>query len=180
MRIARRRVDHIWTLGANKTAHAIAREFGHEDVWRALMARTPEAMKLAVACEMGDEALVTELLAARPDLVSTLAADDLRKLPDAAQNNDAAAVRRMLEAGWPAEARGQHNATALHWAGFHGNADMARALLQHGAPVNLKGDAFDGTPLDWALHGTEHREQCSSGDYAATIAALRAAGGRSR
>jgi ankyrin repeat protein len=171
---------YIWTLGANKGAHAIAREAGHQDVWRALMERTPEAMQLAVACEVGDETLVTQLLAARPDLAASLTPDDRRKLPDAAQDNNAAAVRRMLEAGWPADARGQHDATALHWAGFHGNPEMARVLLEHGAPVNLKGDRFDGTPLDWALHGAEHREQCSTGDYAGVIAALRTAGGRSR
>jgi ankyrin repeat protein len=171
---------YIWTLGANKGAHGIAREFGYEEAWRVLMVRTPEAMKLAVACELGDGDLVTQLLAARPDLAATLTPGDRRRLPDAAQDNNTGAVRRMLEAGWPADARGQHDATALHWAAFHGNAEMARVLLQHGAPVNLKGDEYDGTPLDWALHGTEHRERCSTGDYAATIGSLRAAGGRSR
>jgi hypothetical protein len=168
---------YIWTLGANKGAHALAREFGHEEVWRALMRRTPEPMKLAVACELGDQDLAAQLLAARPDLPSALTADERRRLPDAAQDNNAGAVARMMEAGWPADARGQHNATALHWAGFHGNAEMARVLLQHGAPVNVKDDEYDGTPLGWALHGAKRPEQCSTGDYAATIAALRAAGG---
>ena len=171
---------YIWTLGANKGAHAIAREFDQAGVWRVLMDRTPEAMQLAVACQVGDETLVTQLLAARPDLAASLTPDDRRKLPDAAQDNNAAGVHRMLEAGWPADARGQHGATALHWAGFHGNPEMARVLLEHGAPVTLKDDQFDGTPLDWALHGAEHREQCSTGDYATVIAALRAAGGRPR
>jgi ankyrin repeat protein len=171
---------YIWTLGVNKGAHAIAREFGHEDVGRVLMDHTPEAMKLAVACQLGDGDLASHLLAARPDLAGTLTPDDRRRLPDAAQDNNTAAVRRLLEAGWQADVRGQHNATALHWAGFHGNAEMADVLLRHGAPVNLKGDEYDGTPLDWALHGAGHREACSTGDYAATIAALRAAGGRSR
>jgi ankyrin repeat protein len=168
---------YIWTLGANKGAHAIARESGQAGVWRVLMDRTPEAMKLAVACELGDADLVAHLLATRPDLAATLTPDEQRRLPDAAQNNNTAAVRRLLDAGWRADARGQHNATALHWAGFHGNAEMADVLLRHGAPVNLKGDDYDGTPLDWALHGAKRPEQCSTGDYAATIAALRAAGG---
>jgi ankyrin repeat protein len=171
---------YIWTLGANKGAHAIAREFGHDEVGRVLMDHTPEAMKLAVACAIGDEDLVTQLLAVRPDLAAALSPADWRRLPDAAQDNNTAAVRCMLSAGWPADVRGQHNATALHWAGFHGNAEMARVLLEHGAPVNLKGDDYDGTPLDWALHGEAHREACSTRDYAATIAALRAAGGQSR
>jgi ankyrin repeat protein len=168
---------YIWTLGANKGAHAIAREFGHEEIWSVLMARTPDPMKLAVACDLGEDALATRLLEARPGLVSELTIDDRRRLPDAAQRNDIAAVRRMAGSGWPVDTRGQHHATALHWAGFHGNAEMARVLLQHGAPINLKGDDFDGTPLDWALHGAANREACSSGEYDATIAALRAASG---
>jgi ankyrin repeat protein len=168
---------YIWTLGANKTAHMVARELGHEDVLRALMKRTPEAMQLALACEAGDEALIRRLLAARPDLASALTADDRRKIADAAQANNATAVRLMLEAGWPPEARGQHNATPLHWAGFHGNAGMARVLLQHGAPVNVKGDEYNGTPLGWAIHGAEHGWHRKTGAYAETMEVLRAAGG---
>jgi len=45
---------YIWTLGQHKTAHVVAREFGHEDVFRLLMDRSPEELKLAQACELGD------------------------------------------------------------------------------------------------------------------------------
>lgn len=168
---------YIWTLGANKTAHAVAQEFGHEGVLHALMARTPEGMRLALACELGDEALIRQLLTARPDLASTLTAGERRKIADAAQDNNTAAVRRMLEAGWPPDARGQHNATPLHWAGFHGNPAMARVLLQHGAPVNVKEDEHDGTPLGWAIYGAEHGWHRKTGAYAETMEVLRAAGG---
>jgi ankyrin repeat protein len=116
---------YIWTLGANKSAHIVAREFGHAEVRRALMKRTPEPMQLALACEAGDEAAIRRLLTARPDLASTLTADDRRKIADAAQANNTTAVRLMLEAGWPPEARGQHNATPLHWAGFHATPGWA-------------------------------------------------------
>ena len=171
---------YIWTLGAHKTAHGIAREFGHERVWRALMDRTPGRMRLAVACEMGDEDLARQLLAGQPDLASGLTGDERRKLADAAELNNTNAVRLMLEAGWPADVRGPHNATSLHWAGFHGNAEMARLLLAHEAPVNVKEDQHDGTPLDWALHGTDHGWHRKTGDYAGTIEALLAAGARRR
>jgi len=167
---------YIWTLGANKTAHLIAREFGHEDVFRVLMDRTSAGMRLALACELGDEDLFRQVRAACPDLAATLTADERRKIADAAQNNNTAAVRLMLEAGWPIDARGQHNATPLHWAGFHGNVEMARVLLQHRAPVNVKGDEYDGTPLAWALHGSVHGWHCKTGDYAGTAGALLAAG----
>ena len=44
---------YIWTLGAGRTAHAVAREFGHEGIFELLLARTPEEMKLSLACELG-------------------------------------------------------------------------------------------------------------------------------
>ena len=171
---------YIWTLGANKSAQALAREFGHDDVWQLLMARTPEPMKLALACEDGDDQAIAQLLAAAPDLASTLTGAEQRKLPDAAQDNRTETVRRMLAAGWAPDARGQHRGTALHWAAFHGNAEMAGVLVAHGALINLKGNDFDGTPIDWALHGSEHGWHRQTGDYPGTIALLRVAGGTSR
>jgi ankyrin repeat protein len=167
---------YIWTLGANKTAPALAREFGHEDVFRALIDRAPAGMRLAVACEVGDEDLVRQLRATQPDLAAALTAGERRKLADAAQDENIPAVRLMLDAGWPPDARGQHNATPLHWAAFHGNRELTRVLLEHGAPVNVKGDEYNGTPLGWALHGSVHGWRAKTGDYAGTVAALLARG----
>ena len=167
---------YIWTLGANKTAPVLAREFGHEEVFRMLMERAPAGMRLAVACELGDEDLVRELRAAQPDLAAALTTGERRKLADAAQDENLRAVRLMLDAGWPPDSRGQHNATPLHWAAFHGNRELTRLLLEHGAPVNVKGDDYDGTPLGWALHGSVHGWRVKSGDYAGTVAALLDAG----
>ena len=42
-------------------------------------------------------------------------------LADAARDNDLRAVQVMLAAGWPVDVRGQHRATPLHWAAWHGN-----------------------------------------------------------
>jgi ankyrin repeat protein len=167
---------YIWTLGANKRAHLLAREFGHDEAFRLLMARTPDEMKLAVACELVDEGLVDQLLAAHPGLVNSLSTANRRKLADAAQDNHNAAVELMLKAGWPVDVRGQHNATPLHWAAFHGNAAMARALLAYCAPIDVKGDEFDGTPLQWAVHGSVHGWRCKTGDYPGTVDALLSAG----
>ena len=56
---------YIWTLGADRTPHTVAREFGHDAVFRLLMERSPAALRLAVACELGDEATVAALRLAR-------------------------------------------------------------------------------------------------------------------
>jgi hypothetical protein len=169
---------YIWTLGANKTAHLVAREFGHDQVFRLLMDRSPAELKLSIACELGDEQTFLALLASRPDMVRSLSEDDRRKLVDAAQNNNTDAVRLMLNAGWPVDARGQHRATVLHWAAWHGNASMVREILRHQPPIEDAENDFRGTPLGWAQHGSENGWHCKTGDYVGVVELLCAAGAR--
>ena len=169
---------YIWTLGQNKTAHMIAREFGREEIFQLLMERSPMELKLAQACELGDEDTFATLLASRPNLAETLSNDDCRKVADAAQSNNIKAVQMMLAAGWPVDARGQHGATALHWAGFHGNAEMAREILRLNPPLEATDRDFRGTPLGWTVYGSEHGWRSKTGNYAATAEALLEAGAK--
>ncbi len=90
---------YIWMLGANRTGHAVARDFGHEEVFELLMERTPEDLKLALACELGDESTFQDYLAKDPDVAKTLSDAERQKLPAAAQSNNTKAVRLML-GGW--------------------------------------------------------------------------------
>jgi ankyrin repeat protein len=167
---------YTWTLGANKSPHAVAREFGHENVYRLLMDHSPDDLKLAVACEVGDEATFAALTRSRPDLARGLSARDRRKVAEAAKNNNTNAVRLMLSAGWPVDARGQHNGTPLHWAAWHGNAAMVEAILQHRPPIEDADNDFRATPLGWAIHGSENGWHARTGDYARTVELLCAAG----
>jgi hypothetical protein len=167
---------YIWTLGMHRTAHSVARDFGHEDVFALLMARTPEELKLALACELGDERVFHEFLAKHPDAAKTLSEADQQKLPNAAQNNNTQAVRLMLEAGWPVDTPGEMGATALHWAGFHGNAEMAREILRFHPALELKSREYAGTALGWALYGSGNGWHRETGDYVGTVRALLEAG----
>jgi len=167
---------YIWTLGAHKTAHLIARELGHDEVFRLLMERTPDTLKLAIACDLGDEELCNTLLITRPGLVHTLTDDERRKLAIAAQNNNTIAVGLMLKAGWPVDVRDQHGATPLHWAAWHGNAEMARELLRHMPPLEVADNEHHAKPLGWAIHGSLHGWHRKTGDYGATVDALLQAG----
>jgi hypothetical protein len=167
---------YIWTLGGYKNAHAVARDFGRGEVLEALMRRTPDALKLVVACEAGDEPRVRQLLRDHADVRQSLPPFEEDAMLHAAERNNAAAVRLMLDAGWPANAAGRHGVTGLHWAGFHGNLEMARALLRYHAPVHVTETDFNGTPLSWAEHGAEHGWYRASGDYPGTIDALVGAG----
>lgn len=167
-----------WTLGANKTAHVVAREFGHEGVFRVLMESSPARLQLAVACELGDEPAVAALMTAHPNLLQSAAEKDRTRIAHAARNNQTDAVRLMLKAGWPVDARGQHGATPLHWAAFHGNAEMAALILQWNPPLEAKDLDYQGTPLGWANHGKENGWHRKTGNYAATIEALLRAGAK--
>jgi hypothetical protein len=142
------------------------------------MARSPEELKLSQACELGDEELFRQLLARSPNLIEKMSGKDRRKVADAAQNNNIKAVRLMLQAGWPVNSRGQHAATALHWASFHGNPEMAKTILQHHPSLECVDEDFHGTPLGWAIHGSEHGWHCRTGDYASTVEVLLRAGAK--
>jgi ankyrin repeat protein len=167
---------YIWMLGAHRTAHSIARDFGHEDAFQLLMGRTPEDLKLTLACELGDEAVFHEFLSKNPDAAKTLSEIKQRRLPNAAQNNNTKAIRLMLEAGWPVDTPGEMGATALHWAGFNGNAEMTREILRFHPGLELKSQEYPGTALAWAVYGSGNGWRRDTGDFVGTIRALLEAG----
>jgi ankyrin repeat protein len=84
----------------------------------------------------------------------------------------------MLKAGLPVDARGQHNATPLHWAAFHGNCEMVNAILPFNPPLEVTDGDFNGTPLGWAVYGSENGWYAQTGDYAGTVDVLIKAGAR--
>ncbi|MGH9646884.1 MAG: ankyrin repeat domain-containing protein, partial [Bryobacteraceae bacterium] len=118
-----------WVLGWHVSACQVAKAFGHPEVLALLLERCPADEKLLNACWLHDEALVKFLIAAKPNLAADLTAEGRRQLAHAARNNDPIAVRLMLTAGWPVESFGQHHATPLHWAAWHGNAELVRLIL---------------------------------------------------
>ncbi|HUE03587.1 MAG TPA: ankyrin repeat domain-containing protein [Bryobacteraceae bacterium] len=164
-------------FGPRSTPHMVARDFGHAEIFAFLIERSPQDVKLAQACELGDESAFRALLAARPNLVETLSDEERRSLPDAAQNNNTAAVRLMLAAGWPVDALGEYDLTALGWAAWHGNAEMVREVLRYRPQLELN-NCHEVTALGSALHGSENSWHRQTGDYAATVEALLDAGAK--
>jgi ankyrin repeat protein len=167
---------YIWMLGANRTAHMVAREFGHEEIFQLLVERSPEDLKLGLACELGDESTFQDYLTRYPEATKALSDVDRRKLPNAAQSNNTKAVRLMLEAGWPVNTPGEMGATALHWAGFNGNAEMMRDLLRFYPDLELKSHEYAGTALSWALYASGNGWHRDTGDFVGTVRALLEAG----
>jgi hypothetical protein len=167
-----------WMLGWHVSAHDVARQFAHENVLQLLMEHSPPDVRLLVACWSGEEAEVNALLAQHSNLIAMLSGADRRQVAHAARNNNLPAVRLMLAAGLPVDARGQHGATPLHWAAFHGNVEMVRVILPCDPPLEQSDEDFHGTPLGWAIHGSENGWYRKTGNYAATVEALLEAGAK--
>jgi ankyrin repeat protein len=165
-----------WTLGFHVSPHQVARARGHGRLLGLLLERSPPEVALLDACWSGDRERARALVAERPGLVAGLAESDRREVAHAARNDETGAVSLLLELGWPVDARGQHGATPLHWAAFHGNRTMTETILGHGPPLEDADADFGSTPLGWAIHGSEHGWHCRTGDYVGTVEALLRAG----
>ena len=150
----------------------------HEHVLRLLEEHSPADVKLIEACWMGDEGKALAIRRENPNVVGRLDEAERRMVAHAARNNKSDVVRLMLECGWPVDAHGQHQATPLHWAAFHGNDAMAKTILRFDPPLEVTDAEFHGTPLVWAKHGSEHGWHSSTGDFAATVETLLKSGAK--
>jgi hypothetical protein len=169
---------YIEIFGRQRTPHLVARDFGHEEIFRLLMDHSPADVKLSQAFELGDGKIFGALLAARPNLIETLSDEERRQLPDAAQNNNTDAVRLMLAAGWPVDVTGEYGLTALAWGAWHGNAEMVREILRYHPQIEHKGNEYEISVLGSALHGSENSWHRDTGDYAAVVETLLDAGAK--
>ena len=70
-------------------------------------------------------------------------------LPDAAKTGDHAAVSRLLEAGIDVDAPESDGTTALHWAVYRDDAELAVTLIDAGADANVV-NRNGATPLTLA------------------------------
>jgi len=167
-----------WELGWHVSACQVAQSFGHPEVLDLLMERCPADEKLLNACWLHHEVLVKSLVAAHPNLAANLSSEGRRQLAHAARNNNPTAARLMLAAGLPVESFGQHHATPLHWAAWHGNAELVRLILTYNPPIENSDNDYKVTPLNWALHGSQNGWYRETGDYPATVEVLLNAGAR--
>jgi ankyrin repeat protein len=145
-----------WTLGFHVSAFDVARKRGHSEVLDVLLQRAPPLERLLDALWRGDEAGADAVFAADPQLVARAPLKALRQVADAARNNNLLAVRAMLRRGFPVTALSQHGATPLHWAAFHGNAEMMVDVLRCDPPIEARDRQFDGTAMGWVIHGALH------------------------
>ena len=91
---------------------------------------------------------LSALLVALVGLRIAAAAPPSAPLADAARRGDWAAVRALVEAGADVSARQGDDSTALHWASYRDNREIAALLVRAGAEVDVTND-LGVTPL-WA------------------------------
>jgi ankyrin repeat protein len=165
-----------WTLGFHVSAFDIARSRGHVQVLELLLQRADPVVRLLDALWCGDEARADAVIALDPQVVQRASAQVLRQVADAARNNNLPAVRAMLGRGFPVTARSQHGATPLHWAAFHGNAEMVQEVLHHNPPIDVQDRQFNGTAMGWLIQGALNPWGSSARQHAACARLLLDAG----
>ncbi len=167
-----------WELGWYVSACQVAKSYDHSEIFELLMAHCPADETLLNACWLHDEETVNSLLADYPNLASDLSAAARRHVAHAARNDDIVAARLMIGAGLPVDTFSQHHATPLHWAAWHGNAELVRLILGQRPPLENADNDYKCTPLAWAIHGSENGWHRQTGDYGATVNELLDAGAR--
>jgi ankyrin repeat protein len=85
-------------------------------------------------------------------------------------------VAFLLEKGMRIDAR-PHGETGLHQAAYGGHGGIVKLLLARKAPVDVRDQRFNNTPLGWALHGWLYPPpEAKRTNHAEVIAFLVAAG----
>lgn len=167
--------------GDGRTAYELAVRSGNLAIAHLLLEHGADPGSLGAedellqACFTGDAARARAVLEAHPDLAQAITTHGGSALGHAVVQDNAGAIRVMLELGCALDAQASDGGTALHWAAWHGKPDLVRLLLSLGAPVNVRDTQFGSSPLGWASHGSgQHRGHDDT--YIAIVDALLAAG----
>jgi ankyrin repeat protein len=107
------------------------------------------------ACEATDEDWALGLLMQGKTSGSRPLRIDPELMGKAAQRNDVAALKSLLEAGAELEATRPGEMPPLHQAAWWGRADAVRFLIQQRADIH-RTNPYGGDALQTAIHGSEH------------------------
>ena len=165
-------VDVRTPLGDGRTPIEAAARGGHSTIVELLSeagAERPEISgvdALASACLAADRATVTRLVAADPGLLTRTREERPALVVEAAEGRRGEALALLAELGFDLDAQldaelnarlvlGVSGGTALHWAAWRGDLDLAQRLLDLGADPGVRDTKFAMTPLEWAGHASQ-------------------------
>ena len=162
--------------GAGLSPHQVALRYGFDELFAYLVEQSPLDVQLLAHCAAGDSDAARRLGAANPDLVAGMTDADQSQLLHAAGSGQVEIVRLMIELGFDLHVRDDDAMTPLHWAAFHGYADVIAVLLDADdePPLNWL-NSYRGTPLTTCLYGSRHSWR-DDGDHAASLKLLVEAG----
>jgi ankyrin repeat protein len=170
---------YTWTIGQYLSPLQVAARFDQEQVIDLLSRHAGPKDRFLAACASGRAEEATDILREVPDLVSQLEREDLRALPEAGWNGNAAAVDLMLSLGFDPAADGQDLGTVLHCAAWKGAADCVEVALRYPGVRQLierRDRVHDSTPLGWCCHGSGFSK--GAGDFPAVARLLLDAGAK--
>ena len=155
-----------------RTGYALAVLSGQAEVAGLLRMRGAETRlspldRYVAECAAAAPEDLERLLAGPPAFA--LSAAEERLLGDLTAMHATAAVRALLALGVAVNAIVEHGATPLHWACWHGFADLVAVLLKAGASLTAEDAQFHGTPGGWFGHGVR---ACDAGGEYAEVARL--------
>ncbi|MGJ3231460.1 MAG: ankyrin repeat domain-containing protein [Oceanicaulis sp.] len=120
-------------------------------------------------------ALVRALIGAGADLGHRHAANGDGLVTTAISLAVPSIAHALISAGAPAGRKGLFGALPLHWAAMMGAPDLTARLIE-GADLSARDDAFDSTPLGWAMQGWADPPKGSLGGQIACVRLLVSAG----
>jgi hypothetical protein len=131
--------------------------FGFVEAAEALVRLGAKVEDLAVAAGLGRLDLVREFLAGASEL-------DLRRgLALASQLGRTEVVQLLVKAGADVDTyapEGMHkHTTPLHQAALAGHVEVIKVLLAAGARRDIRDGIYEGTALDWAMHGGQREAE---------------------
>ena len=167
--------------GKSAYAHAIRRGFTEiSDFLQNKGADTSlnAADQLAVALVKGDIEKASTLIAEDSNLVPQMNKEEARILPDLTGRPRTDVVELLLEAGIDVVSRGLDEGTALHMAAWFGQPANTQLLIDHQAPLEIRGDLHNMSPLGWVVHGSVYSgsAQSHAEDYTSIARILLEAG----
>ena len=132
--------------------------------------------RLLGACLTADADRARAIVSEYPESVASLSEVDAGALLQAIVDDKHDAVRLMLALGWPLASQSPWGGTALHWAAWHAQPSLVQALIEQGAPVNVRDTRYGSSPIAWAAHGSRYSQKGSDDDYVAIVEMLLDAG----
>jgi ankyrin repeat protein len=165
-----------WVIGHAARPIPVAAKFGHSELARYLLGHATPADRIVGLCFMGEAGEAQRVVEAHPDALQRASNGIARALPDAVHFGDGPTAKRMLAVGFPVTGHGLSGGTALHIASWFGNADLVKLLIEKGSALEDRRNRWEGTPLQWACHGSLHCQPGKDADYGAVLRALVEAG----